>query len=132
MGDDSGICVDALDGAPGIYSARWAGENAPGEKWVEKLLTEMNGVPEGKRMAWFETAAVLRAPDGRHWTFVGKVHGKIAVEPRGVAHPRLPYDMVFIPEEETRTFAEMSGEEKNAISHRARAFRRLRDFLQTL
>lgn len=132
MGDDSGICVEVLGGGPGIYSARWAGENAPGEKWVEKLLSETRGIPDDRRMAWFETAAVLRAPTGQSWTFVGKVFGTIATAPGGVAHPRLPYDVVFIPEGETRTFAEMSKEEKNAISHRGRAFRKLKDFIQML
>jgi XTP/dITP diphosphohydrolase len=130
MGDDSGICVEALDGAPGIYSARWAGEGAPGHKWVELLFSKLEGVPEGKRGAWFETVAVLRSPTGQHWAFSGRVNGTIAVEPRGISHPRLPYDSVFIPEGETRTFAEMTKEEKNAISHRGRAFRKLRDFIQ--
>lgn len=132
MGDDSGICVEALDGAPGIYSARWAGENAPGEEWVKLLMSKMEGVPEGKRKAWFETTAVLRSPSSEHWTFVGRVDGRIATEAQGVAHPRLSYDVVFIPEGEERTFAEMSGEEKNAISHRGRAFRKLKDFIQNL
>src|SRR3989344_2163656 len=91
MADDSGICVKALGGAPGIYSARWAGENASGEEWVRFLLMKMKEIPEGKRDAWFETCAVLIAPDGRYWTFVGKVEGKIITKSIGVAHPRLPY-----------------------------------------
>lgn len=131
MGDDSGICVDVLNGAPGIYSARWAGENAPGEEWVKLLLSKMKDVPEGKRGAWFETAAVLRSPAGEHWTFVGRVNGRITSESIGTAHPRLPYDVVFIPEGESRTFAEMSSEEKNKISHRGQAFRKLKDFIQS-
>lgn len=130
MGDDSGICVQALDGAPGIYSARWAGEGAPGGKWIELLLSKLEGVPEDKRGAWFETVVVLRSPTGKHWTFSGRVNGKIAEVPRGLSHPRLPYDSVFIPEGEKRTFAEMTKEEKNAISHRGQAFRKLKDFIQ--
>lgn len=130
MSDDSGICVDALDGAPGIYSARWAGENASGDEWVKLLLSKLDGVPEDKRTAWFETAAVLRAPDGKHWAFVGRVDGKIATEPRGVAHPHLPYDVVFVPNGYNKTFSEMSNEEKNVISHRGRAFKQLSKFIQ--
>jgi len=132
MADDSGICAEALDGAPGIYSARWAGENAPGHEWVELLLSKLKDMPEGKRGAWFETVAVLRSPTGEHWSFVGKVNGRIAMEPRGIAHPRLPYDVVFIPEGDSRTFAEMSSDEKNALSHRGRAFRQLREFVRNM
>ena len=129
MADDSGICVKALEGAPGIYSARWAGEGAPGEEWIRRLLSEMKNVPEGERDAWFETSAVLVAPDRKYWNFVGKVEGKITMEPRGVAHPRLPYDAIFIPKGYDKTFSEMSGEEKNALSHRGQAFRKLKEFL---
>ena len=129
MADDSGICVKALGGAPGIYSARWAGENASGEEWVRFLLMKMKEIPEGKRDAWFETCAVLIAPDGRYWTFVGKVEGKIITKSIGVAHPRLPYDSVFIPVGYDKTFSEISSEEKNALSHRGRAFRKLIEFL---
>jgi len=134
MADDSGLCVDALGGAPGVLSARWAGEGAPGHKWVEKLLSEMKGIPESRRSAYFETAAVLLNPDGRDpGFFMGKVFGTIACEARGVAHPRLPYDTVFIPFEprgNVRTFAQMSPEDKNKISHRAKAFLQLRDFIK--
>ena len=131
MADDSGICVKVLDGAPGIYSARWAGENTPGEEWVRYLLAKMKDIPEGKRDAWFESVAILRAPDGKYWAFVGKVEGSIALEPRGKAHPRLPYDVVFIPEGDDRTFGEMSAEEKNSLSHRGRSFRKLADFIMS-
>ncbi|HEY4510369.1 MAG TPA: RdgB/HAM1 family non-canonical purine NTP pyrophosphatase [Candidatus Paceibacterota bacterium] len=129
MADDSGICVKALDGAPGIYSARWAGENTSGEERVRYLLAKMKDVPEGKRDAWFESVAILRAPDGKYWAFSGKVEGSIALEPRGKAHPRLPYDPVFIPKGYNKTFSEMSGEDKNSLSHRGQSFRQLKDFL---
>lgn len=131
IGDDSGICVTALNGAPGIYSARWAGENAPGEEWIKLMLAKLQDVLEGHRQAWFETAAVLRAPNGLTWVFNGRIDGTIALEPRSVAHLKLPYDSVFIPEGETRTFAEMSADKKNAISHRGRAFRKLKEFIET-
>lgn len=125
MADDSGICVRALGGAPGIYSARWAGEGAPPEKVVEKILTEMKDVPEGKRDAWFETVAVLRAPDAWLWSFRGVVEGEIVTEPRGEFRPKLPYDIVFQPLGFDKTFAEMTSEEKNQLSHRGRAFKQL-------
>lgn len=130
MAEDSGICVKALGGAPGIYSARWAGENAPGEEWVRFLLEKMKDIPEGQRDAWFETSAILIDPDGKYWSFVGKVEGKITMEPRGVAHPRLPYDSVFIPDGYDKTFSEISDQEKNKLSHRGRAFRQLKDFIE--
>ena len=132
MADDSGICVDALGGEPGVSSARWAGENAPGNRWVELLLSKLLGVPEEKRTAHFETMAVLINPQNEAFFFRGIVRGRILVEPRGQAHPRLPYDIVFVPDGETRTFSEMSDDEKNAISHRGRAFAQLKEFIQRM
>ena len=132
MADDSGICVDALGGEPGVSSARWAGENAPGNRWVELLLSKLQGVPEEKRTAHFETMAVLINPQNEAFFFRGIVRGRILVEPRGQAHPRLPYDIVFVPDGETRTFSEMSDDEKNAISHRGRAFAQLKEFIQRM
>jgi len=132
MADDSGICVDALGGEPGVHSARWAGEGAPGNRWVELLLSKLQGVPEEKRTAHFETMAVLINPQNEAFFFRGIVRGRILVEPRGQAHPRLPYDIVFVPDGETRTFSEMSDDEKNAISHRGRAFAQLKEFIQRM
>ncbi len=130
MADDSGICVRALNGRPGVYSARWAGENVPGQKWVEKMLEEMKDVPVGKRYAWFETAVVLFFPDGDLQRYKGGVDGTITLAPRGEFNPTLPYDVIFQPEGESRTFAQMSSAEKNAISHRGKAFAQLRDFIE--
>ncbi len=127
--DDSGICIDVLGGAPGVFSARWAGEGGSDDALVSKTLLMMKDVPEEKRDAHFETVATLIDPSGKHWAFKGIVLGHIASAPRGVPRPKLPYDMVFIPEGHDRTFAEMSDEEKNGLSHRGRAFRTLRDFL---
>lgn len=132
MADDSGICVDALEGAPGVYSARWAGEGAPGHKWVELLLSKMKDVPEGKRTACFETMAVLFNPNGGEaFFFKGEVRGKITLRPKGVPHPKLPYDSVFIPDGFTKTFSEML-EKKNELSHRGRAFAKLKEFVERL
>lgn len=133
VADDTGICIEALNGAPGIHSARWAGENARGEERANPLLSKLQAFPEPHlRKARFETVAVLRSPEGRCWTFHGTVYGTVALEPRGIARSQLPYDSVFIPDGGTRTFSEMSSEQKNAISHRGIAFRKLKDFIQAM
>lgn len=132
VADDSGLSIDALDGAPGVFSARWAGEGATGEQIVAYTLKELEGVPEHRRSAWFESAAALVAPDGQEWVFTGKVEGTIPLEPRGAARPKLPYDVIFIPEGHTKTFAEMTDEEKNSLSHRGEAFRQLKALLINL
>ncbi len=129
VADDSGLSIDALDGAPGVFSARWAGEGATGEQLVTYTLNELQGVPEHRRTAWFETAAALVSPDGQEWTFSGRLDGMIPLSPRGTPRERLPYDVIFIPEGHTRTFAEMTDEEKNSLSHRGDAFRQLKEFL---
>jgi len=130
IADDSGICIKALGNAPGILTARWAGEDASDEKLVEHTLRQMKGVLEGERQAYFESAIALVSPDGKEYVFQGRVDGVVAKEPRGVNRSKLPYDLIFIPEGETRTFAEMSDVEKNSMSHRGRAFEKLREFLK--
>ena len=123
VADDTGLEVDALDGAPGVYSSRYAGENATYADNVSKLVCALEGVPAEKRRARFRTVALLRRPDGSEVVAEGTVEGTIAKEARGVAG--FGYDPVFVPDDgQGRTFAEM-GEEKHAISHRGRAFRAL-------
>lgn len=117
VADDTGLCVDALGGAPGVYSARFAPE---GER-CEKLLSVMEGKED--RRAHFETSAVLAFPDGREITAVGRVEGEITLEKRGDNH--FGYDPVFYSTEAKKTFAELDMAEKNAISHRGRAFANL-------
>lgn len=129
LADDSGICIDALDGAPGVFTARWAGEGASDEQLIQHTLEQMQGIPN--RAAAFVCVAALVAPDGRTWTFEGRVDGTLTTESRGTARAKLPYDAIFIPEGETRTFAEMPEEEKHAMSHRGRAMRKVREFLET-
>lgn len=135
FGDDSGVCIKALGCAPGVHSARWArkrgtgGAGARGEDIVSHTLEVMGHIPKGHRDAWFETACALVAPDGRHWIFNGKIEGVIAEEPKGIFNPRLPYDVIFIPKEHTHTFAEMTSDEKNSMSHRGAAFTELKKFL---
>jgi XTP/dITP diphosphohydrolase len=124
--DDTGLLVDALDGAPGVYSARYSGENATYESNVEKLLSELNGVEN--RKAHFSTIISLRF-NGKEYFFEGRVDGEIIYEPRG--NSGFGYDPVFKPEGYDQTFAEMSSEVKNEISHRARAVKKLVDFLMS-
>lgn len=124
LADDTGLEVDALGGRPGVRSARYAGEDATYEDNVRLLLQEMEGVPAGSRTARFRTVAVLAFPDGREVVGVGVVEGRITESPAGSGG--FGYDPVFAPDAgQGRTFAEMSAEEKNAISHRGRALRDL-------
>ena len=130
VADDSGIVVDALDGAPGVYSARYAGENAADADNNAKLLRELATVPECRRTARFVCCAAMVHSNGRTHSETGAVEGRIALEPRGQSG--FGYDPVFIPEGYARTFAELGGEVKQRISHRARAFGKLRHYLEQL
>lgn len=118
VADDSGLCVDALDGAPGVYSARYAGENATDAQKIEKLLDEMKDVPEEKRTARFVSAICCIGPD-LLLECEGVCEGTIGYECRGEGG--FGYDPIFYVD--GRSYSEMSGEEKDAISHRGRALR---------
>ncbi|MGW4421254.1 XTP/dITP diphosphatase [Streptosporangium sp. NPDC004631] len=123
IADDSGLCVDALNGMPGIFSARWSGGHGDDEANLRLLLAQVSGVPPEHRGAHFACAAVLALPSGKEWVAQGALQGMIIDTPRGVNG--FGYDPIFVPEGEGRTTAELSAEEKNAISHRGRAFRAL-------
>jgi XTP/dITP diphosphohydrolase len=124
VADDTGLSVDALDGAPGVYSARFAGEDATYADNVSKLLKELDGVEPDRRTARFETVALVRWPDGREVAASGAVDGVISTVARG--DRGFGYDPVFAPlEGDGRTFAELMPVEKHAVSHRGRAFRAL-------
>lgn len=130
LADDSGLEVDALKGAPGVLSARYAGPDANDQKIVEKLLRELNGVPPEKRTARFRAVIALATPCGDTRTFSGKVEGRIGTEPKGKMG--FGYDPVFYPEGHQRTFAQMSPEEKDSMSHRARALEKLKAYFQSI
>ena len=123
--DDTGLMVDALDGAPGVYSARFAGPQCNANDNMALLLEKLKGVVD--RKARFVTVIAL-VKDGKEHLFTGKVEGTIATEPHGTEG--FGYDPVFIAEESGLPFAEMSQQDKNAISHRGRAMRQLIDFLK--
>lgn len=128
LADDSGLEVYALKGAPGTLSARYAGEDADDIKNIEKLLSEMRMISEGERGARFVCYIAFAFPDGSVETFSGYVEGRIGREPKG--RKGFGYDPVFYPEGHNRTFAEMSGDEKDALSHRGKALRELRKYLE--
>lgn len=122
--DDTGLEIDALGGKPGVHSARYAGIECLSESNIRKVLNELDGVED--RKARFRTVIAL-IKDGREFLFEGIINGKIISEKRGDGG--FGYDPIFVPEGENRTFAEMPLEEKNLISHRGLAIKKLTDFL---
>lgn len=127
LADDSGLEVDALGGAPGVRSARYAGEGATDEDNIKKLLQELQGVPLEKRNARFVCCIALVFPNGQEYLFWGDVRGKITETPKG--NQGFGYDPVFMPEGFQITFAQMQSHEKDEISHRKKALDKLREFL---
>ena len=130
LADDTGLEVDALGGAPGVWSARYAGPDASYADNLARLLAEMRDVPPHQRTARFRTVTAVCFPDGRSLAAEGVVDGAITTEPRGTGG--FGYDPVFAPvEAEGLTFSEMGPAAKNAMSHRARALRALLELLRT-
>jgi XTP/dITP diphosphohydrolase len=131
VADDTGLEVEALDGAPGVFSARFAGPAATYADNVDKLLAALEGLPADARRARFRTVAVASLSDGRELSAEGAVEGVITDARRGAGG--FGYDPVFVPDDgDGRTFAEMTFAEKQAISHRARAFSALAALLGAL
>jgi len=127
LGDDTGLEVEAIDGQPGVYSARFAGEGVTFKENNDKLLLLLKDVPEEKRKATFYCVMALAEPRGKTRVVEGKVHGRIAKEYRG--EQGFGYDPLFILSELNKTFAEISPAEKNKTSHRARALEKVREIL---
>ena len=123
VADDSGLAVDALNGMPGVLSARWAGAAATDEANLRLVLEQVADVPADRRGAAFHCAAVLVTPDGTEQVVHGRMTGRLIGEPRGTHG--FGYDPVFVPDGEERTTAELTAAEKDAISHRGQAFRTL-------
>jgi XTP/dITP diphosphohydrolase len=119
LADDSGLEVDALGGEPGVLSARYAGEGTSDAEKVDYLLSRLKGIPEGKRSAQFRCVIAVAEPDGETEFFSGECRGVITLAPHGTNG--FGYDPVFFIPELGKTMAELSFEEKNSISHRARA-----------
>lgn len=125
MSDDSGIEVDALDGAPGVRSARFAGKGASDEQNNQKLISMLEGKPSGERAARYRCVAVLVMPDGREFAAIGSCEGAIGFEAKGTGG--FGYDPWFLPRGYEVCMAELPAEEKDSISHRGKAFRGLAD-----
>ena len=129
IADDSGLMVEALGGAPGVYSARFAGEHATDEENNEKLMSLMEGIPDGRRQAKFVSVITLMYPDGRILTARGECPGTIGRVPEGTIG--FGYDPLFLPEGYSVTYAQLTAEEKNRISHTAKALEILRRRLES-
>jgi XTP/dITP diphosphohydrolase len=128
LADDSGLEVDALNGAPGVYSARYSGSGNDVKNY-EKVLEELKNVSDEKRGARFVCCMALAFPDGTIKTFFGYSEGFLSRGPRGKTG--FGYDPIFMPLGHKRTFAEMSGEEKDKLSHRGNALQKLAEYLRT-
>ena len=127
VADDSGLTVDALNGMPGVLSARWSGLPADDPTRdaanLQLVLAQLREIPEERRGAAFVCAAAVALPDGRSLVVRGEIHGSLLDGPRGTGG--FGYDPIFVPEGDTRTTAELDPADKDAISHRGRAFRAL-------
>ena len=128
IADDSGLCVDALDGQPGIYSARWAGQGATDESNLDLVLEQIRDIEPAHRTAHFACAAALVLPSGEEYVVHGQVNGVLLTQRRGVGG--FGYDPIFLPDGCDITTAEMTSEQKDAISHRGQAMRALVPVIQ--
>jgi XTP/dITP diphosphohydrolase len=128
LADDSGLCVDAIGGAPGVESAYYAGPRASGAENLARLVTVLRDVPPGRRTAHFACVLVLIGPDREEHVFEGRCDGRLLREPAGAGG--FGYDPLFVPEGHERTFAELDASIKNELSHRGRAWARLSAWLQ--
>jgi len=127
LSDDSGLCVDAIGGAPGVESAYYAGPRASGAENLAKLVAALRDVPSDRRTAHFACVLVLIGPDGEEHVFEGRCDGRLLREPAGTGG--FGYDPLFVPEGHGRTFAELDASIKNELSHRGRAWAMLSAWL---
>jgi XTP/dITP diphosphohydrolase len=130
IADDSGLCVDVLGGAPGVFSARWSGKHGDDVANLDLLLAQLSDIADGHRQAHFACAAALALPDGTEVVREGRIDGTLLHARRGTNG--FGYDPIFLPDGYDRTTAEMPADEKNAISHRTRAFQALAKDLAAL
>jgi XTP/dITP diphosphohydrolase len=130
VADDSGLAVDALNGMPGVLSARWAGPPRDDLRNLRLVLDQIADVPDPRRGAAFVCAAALVTPDGTEQVVEGRLDGSLLTAPRGTGG--FGYDPIFVPTGETRTTAQLTPDEKDAISHRGRAFRALAPHIAAL
>ena len=130
IADDSGLCVDALNGEPGVYSARWAGEGVSDADRNQLLLERLRGVEDERRTARFVCVMAFALPDGKYFSAEGTCSGSIASESKGISG--FGYDSVFYVHELGRTFGQLTSVEKNSMSHRRRAIENLANLLSDI
>lgn len=130
MADDTGLFITGLDGEPGIKAARWAGETATTEETMWHALNMMKDLTD--RTAIFRTVVVLLGPGGITKSFIGEISGVMATEAKAKPQAKMPYSPLFIPDGTGKSWAEMTIEEENAISHRGKAFRQVVEYLESL
>ncbi|MFC4114746.1 RdgB/HAM1 family non-canonical purine NTP pyrophosphatase [Nonomuraea zeae] len=130
VADDSGLCVDVLGGMPGVFSARWAGRHGDDQANLDLLLAQVSDVPEDRLTAHFTCVAALALPSGKSVAVEGLLPGRLVTTPRGTNG--FGYDPILVPDGDERTTAELAPEEKDAISHRGRAFRALAPIVREL
>lgn len=130
LSDDTGLEVAFLHGGPGVHTARYAGDDCNSQANNEKLLRALNGVPLEQRTAHFRTVACLAWPDGKTQLFEGICAGHIATTYHGTNG--FGYDPIFVVDKLSKCFAELTADEKNAVSHRGRAFNKVKEFLATI
>jgi XTP/dITP diphosphohydrolase len=128
MADDTGIFIDALSGEPGIQAAYWGGATLSTEDRMRFVVKQMEGILD--RRATFRTCVALISPEGTERFFIGEAHGQLLKTPCVEPQPKMPYSPLFVPNDDTRSWAEMTTEEENAISHRGRAFAQVRAYLE--
>ncbi|MDG5470991.1 XTP/dITP diphosphatase [Jeotgalibacillus sp. ET6] len=127
IADDSGLLIDALNGEPGVYSARYAGKEKNDEENIKKVLRNLQGIPPHKRTGRFHCTLAISIPGKKTFTVTGECEGRITNEKMGEGG--FGYDPIFWIEDESRTLAQMTGEEKSAISHRGNALKKLKEIL---
>jgi len=127
IADDTGLFVEALDGEPGVFSSRYAGENATYDDNCQKLLKSIKNIPEENRKAYFQTVVCFYESENKYYLFEGTCKGRITTEKYG--EKGFGYDPIFIPDGFDKTYAEMIEDEKNSISHRGKAFKKAGQFL---
>jgi XTP/dITP diphosphohydrolase len=142
MSDDTGIFIDALNGEPGVQTAYWGGEGLSAEARMNYCLKRLEGIED--RRAIFRTCVVMISPEGDEQLFYGEAKGHVLKAPQGTTQPSMPYSAIFVPDGEThspektvgaqkgRSWAQMTVEEENELSHRGKAFRQARSFLESL
>jgi len=132
IADDTGLFIDVLHGRPGIRAARWAGANVTTDDIRDFTLMMLVDRPMMERWATFTTVAVVIAPDREEYSFEGSVRGVILPEHQAPSQPNMPYSGIFRPFNSGKVFAEMTAEEENFVSHRGRAFKKVRNYLKNV